>query len=193
MVRLRAGGAWLTVAACAGASLPAIGSTIRGLAEGAIPNGDRGIVATRAYDVFTRHPPLVGQFSATTLVVHRPTHSPGPMLYWLLSVPARIGPAAMTMTMGLISIACAVGIVLLARGRGGAAFMLVAAVAVALMSRSLPAETFHDIWNPSVGVMPLALLMFLSWSLAAGNHRLLPLTVVVASHAAQAELTFLLP
>src|SRR5438067_8134398 len=142
----RAGGATLSVVACAGAALPAIVSTIRALAAGAFPNGDRGIVATRAYDVFTSHSPLVGQYSASTLVVHQATHSPGPILYWLLAVPARIGPAAMTATMGALSVACVSGAVLVARRRGGTWLTLAAALALALTCRSLPAETFHDIW-----------------------------------------------
>lgn len=191
--RLRAASALAPATACAGAALPAVVSTIRGLAVGAVPNGDRGIIATRAYDVFTGHTPLVGQYSASTLVVHRPVHSLGPMLYWLLAVPARIGPAAMVVTMGAVSAACAAGIVLLARRRGGNALMFAVALAVVLMSRSLVPEVYHDIWNPSAGVMPVALAIFLGWSLACGEYRLLPLTVLVVSFAVQCELTYLPP
>jgi hypothetical protein len=42
-------------------------------------------------------------------------------------------------------------------------------------------------------VLPLALAIFLCWSLACGDHRLLPLAVAVASFAAQCELTYALP
>src|SRR5437773_2577598 len=65
--------------------------------------------------------------------------------------------------------------------------------ALALMCRSLPAETLHDIWNPSAGVMPFTLLIFVCWSLACGDHWLLPPAILLASFASQAELTFLLP
>src|SRR5437763_7313919 len=188
------GDAALTLAACVAAALPVIVSTVNGLAAGAYPNGDRGIIATRAYDVLTSHTPLVGQYSASSLVVHHPTYSLGPLLYWLLAVPSRVGgPAAMTATMGLLDAVAAAGVVLVARRRGGRVLMLVAAVAVALMCRSLVAETYHDIWNPSAGVLPLTLAIFLSWSLACGEHRLLPVAIVVASFAAQSELTYALP
>ena len=184
----------LTVAACLAAAVPAIVSMANGLAAGAFPNGDRGIIATRAYDVLTAHTPLVGQYSASSLVVQHATYSLGPMLYWLLAVPSRLGgPAAMTVTMGLFDAAAAALVVLVARRRGGRVLMLVAAVAVALMCRSLVAETYHDIWNPSAGVLPLTLALFLCWSLACGDHQLLPLAVVVASFAAQCELTYALP
>src|SRR5438477_350646 len=61
------------------------------------------------------------------------------------------------------------------------------------MSRSLVPETYHDVWNPSAAVLPLALLMFVSWSLACGKYRLLPLAVLLASFVAQCHLTYVAP
>jgi hypothetical protein len=71
--------------------------------------------------------------------------------------------------------------------------LFAAAVAIALMCRSLAAETLHDVWNPSAGLFPFTLLIFLCWSVACGEHRLLPLTVVVASFVVQAHLMYLPP
>src|SRR2546421_10483326 len=115
MVRVSRVGGRLSAIACLAAALPAVVSTVRGVTAGAVPNGDRGVIATRAYDVFTSHTPLLGQYSASTLVVHRETHSLGPLLYWLLALPSRLGPAAMTVAMGAVSVASAGGVVLLAR------------------------------------------------------------------------------
>src|SRR5437588_2267819 len=69
---------WLTAVACVGTALPVIVSTVRGMAAGYVPNGDRGVIAIRAYDVFTSNTPLIGQFSASSLLTGQPTHSPGP-------------------------------------------------------------------------------------------------------------------
>ena len=69
--------------------------------------------------------------------------------------------------------------------------MFAAALAIALMCQSLAAEAFHDVWNPSAGLFPFTLLIFLCWSLACGEYRLLPLTVLVASFAVQAHLMYL--
>jgi hypothetical protein len=168
-------------------------STARGLAERFTPNGDRAIIATRAYDVFTSHTPLDGQYSAASVLLHQVIHSPGPLLYWLLAVPARIGPAALAITMGAANAAAAVAVVLLARRRGGAGLMLATAIALALMCRSLVAETYHDIWNPAAGILPLTALIFLGWSVACGRWRLLPVTVAVASFAAQCQFAFVPP
>src|SRR5947209_638853 len=139
--RARSSELWLTLAACTCAALPAIVSTIRGMVDGYVPNGDRGVIAIRAYDVFSTHPPLTGQFSASSLVTGKTTHSPGPLLYWLIAPAAHIGgEATLALTMGLFNTALLVGAVLLARRRGGIPMMLAAAIALALMSRSLPAE-----------------------------------------------------
>ncbi|HEV3228659.1 MAG TPA: hypothetical protein VGY97_04235 [Solirubrobacteraceae bacterium] len=181
------------VGACAAAALPVIVSTIRGLAAGFTPNGDRAIIATRAYDVFTSHTPLDGQYSASSVLLHQAVHSPGPMLYWLLAVPARIGPAALALTMGAVNVAAASGVVLVARSRGGRGLMLVVAVAVSLMCRSLVGETYHDIWNPSAGLMPLTALVFVAWAVACGSWRLLPVALLLASFVAQCQFAFVPP
>src|SRR2546423_15293961 len=89
--------------------------------------------------------------------------------------------------------AAVVGTGVRARRRGGTLFMHVTAAAVAVMCRSLVPETYHDIWNPSAAVLPLTLLMFVCWSLACGEYRLLPLAVVLASFVAQCHLTYVAP
>ena len=81
----------------------------------------------------------------------------------------------------------------LARAGGGRPLMLMTAVAIALMCTSLAAETFHDVWNPAASLFPFLLLILLCWSLAGGRHRLLPVTVLVASFVVQAHLAFLAP
>lgn len=183
----------LLLASCIGAALPAAVATVRALVDGRLPLGDRGIIAVRAFDVFTTRTSLLGQWSASSGVTHHNTYSPGPMLYWLLAIPVRIGPAAVTLTLGALSIACVIGIVLLARRRGGIRLAAAVAVAVALMSLSFGAQTFTDSLNPSVALLPFSLLIFLSWSIACGDHRLLPLAVVAASFAVQCHLTYLPP
>src|SRR5207248_2257881 len=69
--------------------------------------------------------------------------------------------------------------------------MFAAALAIALMCQSLAAETFHDVWNPSAGLFPFTLLIFLCWSLACGEYRLLVPAVLVASFVVQAHLMYL--
>jgi hypothetical protein len=158
------------------------------------PTDDKAIIATRAFDVLTGHMPLVGQYSEAGFVIGRPMHDLGPMLYWLLALPARLGnPVAMAVTMGIVNFAAVLAAVALARRRGGRPLMLATAVAIPLMCMSLAAETFHDIWNPAAALFPFLLLILLCWSLACGDARLLPVTVIVASFVVQAHLGYLAP
>jgi hypothetical protein len=193
-LRVQPGRRALTLATGLAAALPVIVSTVKALRDGWLPAADEAVVATRAWDVFTSHTPLVGQYSYAGRVTGKVTHSLGPMLYWLLAVPAHFGDAAsITLTVAVVNTLAIVGVVALARRRGGALLMFGAAIALALMCQSLAAETFHDIWNPSAALFPFTLLIFLCWSLACGEHRLLPLVALVASFVVQANLTYLPP
>ena len=160
-----------------------------------MPAGDDGIIATRGWDVLTSHTPLVGQYSEAGLVIHgQVMHSPGPMLYWLLALPTHFGSVTgIAVTMGTVNTLAIVGCVALARRRGGLVLMFATAVGIALMCQSLPAEAMHDVWNPAAGLFPFLLLIFLGWSLACGDHRLLPLTVLLASFVTQTHLMYVAP
>lgn len=190
----RLGSHLITLAAGLAAAVPVIVATVDAVRSHWEPGADQGIIATRAYDVLSSHTPLVGQYTLAGNVVGHVTHGLGPMLYWLIALPARFSsPAAITATMGAVNTLAIVGAVVLARRRGGIVLMFATAIAIAWMCRSLAAETFHDVWNPSAGLFPFTLLIFLCWSLACGEHRLLPLTVVVASFVVQVHLMYLPP
>jgi hypothetical protein len=176
------------------AAVPVLASSLRALIDGWLPAGDQAIIATRAYDVLTSRTPLVGQHSDATELTHHVVYSLGPMLYWLLAIPARLpGSWALVLTIGLLNTAAVVGVVVLARRRGGLVLMFMAALGIVLMSRSLAPEVLHDVWNPSAGLFPFTLLIFLCWSVACGEHRLLPLAVLTASFVAQCQMAFLAP
>jgi hypothetical protein len=176
------------------AALPVIVAGARAVANGWLPVADQGTIATHAYDVFTSHTPLVGQYSMASGVVGRLTFSPGPMLYWLLALPARFdGPVALTLTMTAFNTAAILGSVALARRRGGRVLMFAAAAAIALMSHSLGTEALHGILNPAAGLFPLMLLSFTCWSLACGDRWLLPLAVLLASFVVQCHLAYVAP
>ncbi len=184
----------LVLATGLAAAIPAIVSTIRALAAGWTPEGDRAVIATRAYDVLTSLTPLVGPWSSTSTGLADETYHAGPLLYWLLAIPARLpGEAAFPIVMGVVSVAAIVATVALARRRGGRLLMFGTAGLVALMCASLNVETFHDIWNPTAPLLAFMLLLFVSWSLACGEYRLLPLGVLLASFAMQCHLVFVLP
>ena len=159
-------------------------STANAVSAGWVPAGDDGIIATRGWDVLSAHTPNVGQYSEAGLVIHgQVLHSPGPMLYWLIALPARFGTVtSIALTMGIVNTLAIIGCVALARRRGGLVLMFAAAIGIALLCQSLPSEALHDIWNPAAGLFPFLLLIFLGWSVACGDVGLLP------AHRARREL-----
>jgi hypothetical protein len=177
------------------AAIPVIDSTVKAVHAQWVPAGDDGIIATRGWDVLTSHTPLIGQYSEAGLVLRgQVMHSPGPLLYWLLALPARFGSVtSIAVTMGLLNTLAIIGCVALARRRGGLILMFAAALGIALMCQSLPTEAMHDIWNPAAGLFPFLLLIFLGWSLACGDYRLLPITALVASFVTQTHLMYAAP
>jgi hypothetical protein len=191
--RKRDKGRGLTLAAAALATVPVLVATARAVAGGWMPSSDAGVIAVRAFDVLSDHPPLVGQYTQTSPLIGEPTYSLGPLLYWLLAVPAHIAPAALVVTMGAVSAACVAGSVLLAERRGGPGLAVVVAGALIVACRSLPVEVPYEIWNAWSGVFPFTLLLFVAWSVACGDRALLPLLALTASFIAQAHLTYVVP
>jgi hypothetical protein len=148
----------------------------------------------QAFDVFTSETPLVGQFSLASNLSGEPTFTPGPLLFWLLAVPARLpGVAAFPLVMGALNAAAVVGTVALAHRRGGRQLMFMTAAAVALMCASFQTEVTREIWNASAPLLLLTLQVFVCWSLACGEYRLLPLAVLLTSFEMQTYLTYLIP
>jgi hypothetical protein len=177
------------------AGLPVIVATAQVVTRGWTPLADDALIGVDAHDVLTGNSPLLGPWSSGySAVVGEPTFHPGPLLFWLLALPDRLPwPEALELTIGLVNLACVIGIVALARRRGGLPLMFTTALAVPVMLASLPAEAFSDIWNPYAPLLPLLLLFYVAWSVGCGEHRLLPLAVLLASFVTQAHLSTLLP
>jgi hypothetical protein len=188
------GGRPLTLVTGACAAIPVIVSTVHAIQYRWEPTDDKAIIATRSWDVLTNHTPLLGQYSTVSEVIRHSVYTVGPLQYWLTALPTRFGSSvSIAVTMGVVNTLAVVGSVALARRRGGLTLMLLAAVAIALMWMSLPSESLHDTWNSAVPLCPFLLLLFLCWSLACGEYRLLPITVLVASLVVQTHLSYLAP
>jgi hypothetical protein len=177
------------------AALPIMAAACYALTDDWVPLGDNAFIGIRAYDVFTGRSPLVGQRSSgASDVLSETVYSPGPLLFWLLAVPVRLpDPAFLALTAAAVNVASAAGSVALAFRRGGWPLSVATALAIPVMLASLPAGTYADIWNSSAPLLPLMLLVFLAWSVACGEYRLLPVAVLVASFAIQSHLTFVAP
>ncbi|HET6774177.1 MAG TPA: hypothetical protein VFH36_12740 [Acidimicrobiales bacterium] len=150
------------------------------------PGGDLAMAELLTRDV-GRHPVLIGPFSRDEW------HHPGPALYYVLAVPYRLlGSRATAMNVGALAVHAAsiAGIAVLARRRGGQVLMLISLLGCGLLVRSLGPTELQLPWNPYVTVLPYALLVFLTWSLACGERWALPLAVLVASFVAQTHIGY---
>jgi hypothetical protein len=175
------------------AAVPVLVSAGQAIDAGWTPSSDDGVIALRAFDVLSSHPPLLGQYSQTSPLLGETIYSLGPLLYWVLAVPARIGGTAMVVTMAALSAASIVGSVVIAERRGGRAFAAITSIALVVAYRSVPVEVPYEVWNCWAGLYPMILLLFVAWTVGCGDHRLLPLMVVLASFVAQCHLTYVLP
>ncbi len=173
--------------------VPVVVWLVRALGDGWYPYGDRAVIAVRSFEVFGSASPLVGQYSTLSEVAQRSLFSLGPLLYWLLAVPVRLGTAWMPVVMAVVNLVCVVGVVVLARRRGGVVLGFGVAFGMVLMLRSLPVVATHDVWNPYVALLPFWLLLWLAWAAGGGETWALPWVVGVASFLVQAHLTYALP
>ena len=150
------------------ASVPVVAVAVHAVATGWVPDGDRADFAVRAYDVLTGRSPLLGPWSSgATAAAGEVAYSPGPMLFWLLAIPARFfDGSSLHLTGALVNLVSVVGLLALAHRRGGPPLTFATAVALPLMLASLPPEIRSDFWNSSAPLLPFALLVFLCWSLA---------------------------
>ena len=185
---------WATAALALAVAVPLVVSGIRLAASGWVPTLDDGVILTRSFDVLSGRSPHLGQFSLIGGPGSAPTHSPGPMLYWLLAAPARFGPAwTVPVFMGLVNGALFAVVVVLARRRAGATFAAVTAIGLLLLMRAIGVVTLVEIWNPWASLSWFLALLFLAWSVADGDRHLLPAVAVVASLVMQTHLTYLAP
>ena len=189
----RGGRAWGVVLPAL-ATLPAIRATIRVVQVGWAPIADEGIIALRAHDVLTARTPALGQLSLASASAGAPTRSPGPLGYWVLSPAARIGPlwliAALAGVLAAVALAAAVHE---ADRRGGVAPMVPVAAGLVLSARGFDPVNLATGWNPSIGLVPMALLVLLAWSVGVGDRGRFPALVVVAAFVTQIHAAHLLP
>lgn len=178
--------------------LPAVAQPFRAAADGWFPLGDDAVIAVKADDVFSDHPPLIGMPStlsnstAEATASERTSHL-GPMLFWLLAIPERFGGRGLgvALPVAMLAVAAMVGSVLSVRRRRGDAAAVALAAGIALMLLALGRSVLATPWNPYVALLPLLWYLLLAWRVAVGEARALPLFVVAGSFVAQTHVLYL--
>jgi MFS family permease len=164
---------------------------VRAFREGWVPSGDEANIATRALDVLSRHPPRTGLPSTSVLYGDQiSTNHPGPIEFYLIAIPLRLfgqtaGPlltaAAINAGFGLIAL-------WVFFRRLGLTAMLWAGILLLAVNWSGGTSVLTDTLSSNMTMYALLATAVLAWALIDGDLRLLPLTVFVASYAAQQHL-----
>jgi len=167
--------------------LPFIIGLARSLHDGWRPVSDNAGIALRSWDVLTAHGPLVGQ---ATRLAHG-VYDPGPLQYWLLTLPVHIDPVHGVLWGGALW--CMVAASLTIEAAWSAAGMpggLLATAAILGVLAWIPQITMLPCWNPWFGIMYLLAAIAACLAVLCGHRRWGPVLVVAGSIAAQAHLMF---
>jgi hypothetical protein len=156
--------------------------------------GDQAHMAVRALDVGTRRTPVTGQPSTSASYVDdaRVTH-PGPLHFYLMALPVRLlgvnyGMLVVSLFITGSSVLIAAWAVFRQLGpRGG----MVAAIALGAITFTTGAGSLMNPVSSNIAGYPLLCSMVLLWCLLCGDIRIVPLTAVVLTFAAQQHLSSL--
>ncbi|UIJ33822.1 hypothetical protein [Allobranchiibius sp. GilTou73] len=174
-------------------SVPLVVWAVGWIAQGWLPQGDEAIIALKARDVFSAHPPLLGMRSTSGLSVPGASaHHPGPLEFYLLAIPylvsgwrsAGLVVGCLVLAIGFVTVALWHGWVAgRERGLGVVLASILGAELIIGPSLVLP-------WNPWPPVLGLLAVMVLAWRLFLGHVRVLPWFTAITSFVVQANLTF---
>ena len=179
------------VLAVVAAVTPFVVATTRAIRDGWYPIGDNAFFALRARDVFTEHHPLLGTWTSASLSVGRNLNNPGPLLFDLLALPAKVDPAAgLAIGVATMNVASIALIGWLAWRRGGAGILAWAMAACAGLAWTMGSELLFDPWQPNALLFPFLGFVVAVWSMVEGDVVALPIAVGLASLVVQTHLSY---
>ena len=189
--RTRDGVAVALLAAIVG--LPFVVATVRALSDGWLAVGDNGNFLIRSRDVLTAHHPLLGTWSSASIPLGENVNHPGPLLFDLFAIPAKLGGSGgLVVGVLLLHLAC-IGLVALFGLRiGGLRVAAAALAATAALAWTMGSQLLFDPWQPHTLLFPVLLLLVLVVAMAAGDTVALPVAAAVASLVVQTHLSYTL-
>ena len=183
--------AWPVVAATVAVVVPIVVATVRALRDGWLAVGDNGNFLVRSRDVLTSNHPLLGTWSSASLNIGEDVNHPGPLLFDLLAIPAKLGDSSgMAVGVALVNVAAVVLTAVFARRAGGVRGALAALAAAAALCWTMGSGLLYDPWNPHVVLLPFLCVLMLVWAMARGDRVALPVAVAVASVVVQTHLSY---
>ena len=151
------------------------------------PSGDWAVLTMRVEDV-GRHTPLVGPYSRFGW------NHPGPLMYWLLALPYHFfgdRPEAILTAAATLNALTVAALSAVAWRRGRLPLVALTMAATAILIHGLGPAMIRDPWNPFITLLPLALTVFLVWSVIEGDYWMWPALAFVASFELQSHIGYL--
>jgi hypothetical protein len=172
-------------------TIPILVALVRALRRGWYPVGDNAYFSLRARDVLGDHHPLLGTWTSASYSVGEDINNPGPLLFDLLAVPAKVAPiAGIAVGAAVLNGLCLVTMAVVAHRRGGAARAVGVLLSGSALLWSMGSELSVDPWQPHALLLPFLLLLVAVWSLVEGDVWILPLAAGVASLLVQTHLSY---
>ena len=92
--------------------------------DGWVPVSDWAVPVVFAWDTFSAHPRVIGQWTSLSRFVNKDLFQPGPLQFWLLAIPERLfapSPAGALVGSAFVSTAAVVVLFVVAWRRGAPA------------------------------------------------------------------------
>lgn len=179
--------AWLATALVASVVLPVLVAGAAVLGDDYTPIGDEAVTLLRVADVGTSATPLVGAYST------RGWSHPGPVLFWALALPDAVGGdhhATVLAATAVLNTVAGIGIGALAWRRGRLPLVALTMVGLAWLLHGIGPGDLVWPWNPLVALLPYALFLLATWSLACRDWVALPVAVAVGSALVQLHVAY---
>ena len=189
----------IVMCSCTAVLMPIAHGALGLIRDGWLPDLDNAAIAARVGQILDGHVELVGMPSTLQGEVIGPklvTHHPGPLLFWLLTPLYGLSgrsAAAIIVSAGFITASAALTIVVLGYRRHATRGIVVSAVAVALLERSMTTDLLVSVFNPYVSILPLVAATVCIGSIAAGDRLAWLPFVFFSTFVAQSHLSGVLP
>ena len=151
------------------------------------PSGDWAVLTMRVEDV-GRHTPLVGPYSRFGW------NHPGPLMYWLLAFPYHLfgdRPEALLAAAATLNALTVAALSAVAWRRGRLPLVALTMTATAILIHAMGPAMIRDPWNPFITLLPLALTVFLVWSVIEGDFWMWPPLAFLVSFELQSHIGYL--
>jgi hypothetical protein len=166
-------------------------AAVRAAAGDWYPIGDNAFFALRARDVLTEHHPWLGTWTSASLSVGVDMNNPGPLLFDLLAVPAKLNPeGGLALGVAALNASAVVAIAWFGSRLGGPRHAAALVAAAAVLVWTMGSELLFDPWQPHSLLLPFLLFLVLAWALATADLVALPWAVGVGSLIVQTHLSY---